>query len=153
MKHFAVIICISASLSASAQGNIRMKKSFLSTRFYYGHAQELKPKQVLTVMQIDEEAHAVFKKAKANYDAASVLGFAGGFLIGWPIGTALSGGEPEWGLAAGGAAITLLSVPLTLAFNKHAERAVSIYNRAPIAYRPRFYVNPYGAGARLTMKF
>lgn len=34
-----------------------------------------------------------------------VLGFAGGALIGWPLGTALGGGDPEWYLAGIGAVL------------------------------------------------
>ena len=128
-----------------------MKKTFFGTRFYLdGHM--LKPKEVLLLMQSDEEAYPVFKKAKSNYDAAGVLGFIGGFMVGWPIGTAIAGGDPQWGLAAGGGVILLCSLPLSIAFKKHGERAVSIYNGNPTAFKPTFYLSPYGTGAKLTIK-
>lgn len=28
-----------------------------------------------------------------------ILSYAGGFMIGWPIGTAIGGGKPAWALA------------------------------------------------------
>lgn len=53
----------------------------------------------------------------SNYNAAQVIGFAGGFLVGRPLGTALAGGDANRGLAAGGALI-LCSIPLTVSFKK-----------------------------------
>jgi hypothetical protein len=47
-------------------------------------------------MQYNQEAYNEFKKAKSSYDAVQVVGFVGGFLIEWPVGTALRGGDPQW---------------------------------------------------------
>ena len=35
----------------------------------------------------------------------------GGFLIGWPLGTALAGGDPNWTLAAIGAGCVAIAIP------------------------------------------
>ena len=95
----------------------------------------------------------VFKKAMSNYNAGQVLGFVGGFMVGWPLGTALGGGDPNWGIAAGGVAVLLCTIPLSSAFKKHARTAVDMYNGKPMAFRPTFHVSPYGAGAKVIMKF
>ena len=78
-------------------------------------------------MQYNQEAYNEFKKAKSSYDAVQVVGFVGGFLIEWPVGTALRGGDPQWGLAGVGAGLILISIPLSSGFSTHAIKAVEIY--------------------------
>ena len=76
-------------------------------------------------------------------------------MIGWPLGTALGGGDPQWGIAAAGVGVILLSIPLNVSFKKHAQNAFGIYNQNPSARSNVFKVNiiPYGAGLKLTAKF
>ena len=143
-----VFIFVTIIMCAHGQSDIEMHRSKFTR-----DGQVLKPREVLELMKADDRAYPVFKKAMANYNAAQVLGFAGGFLVGWPLGTALGGGDPNWGLAAGGGALILCSIPLTVSFKKHAATAVDIYNGKPIASGPTFYVSPYGTGAKLTIKF
>lgn len=93
------------------------------------HGRMLKPRQLLSHTKPYDEAYALMRKAKTNYDVASVFSFAGGFLIGWPIGTAIGGGEPNWTLAGIGAGLVVISIPFSSAYGKHAKHAVRIYNR------------------------
>jgi hypothetical protein len=149
IKLLPAFLLASFSYAQTETSEIRMEKS----KFYEGN-RILKPREVLSRMEINPEAFQEFKKAKSNYDAAQVLGFAGGFLIGWPLGTALGGGDPQWGLAGGGAALLLASIPLNSGFKKHAKNALTIYNGRPLSrfqtsVRFRFY--GYGAGFVLRM--
>jgi hypothetical protein len=147
---FFVVI---AFTTAAQTGDLKMVKTFGGYKFE-SDGNILKPREVLTLMESDPEAYAAFKKAKSNYDAGSVLGFVGGFMIGWPLGTALGGGDPQWGLAAGGVAVLLLGIPLNSAFKKHARTAVELYNGKTVRhFNPSFRVDVYGAGAKLTMRF
>ena len=59
--------------------------------------------QMGKIMNAYPEAVSLINKAKTSYAFASILSYAGGFMIGWPIGTAIGGGEPNWTLAAIGA--------------------------------------------------
>src|SRR5688572_33467694 len=97
MKKLASILIVFffvVELSAQPQeGDITMKKTFGGVKFYQD-GQLLKAQQVLKIMEPHEEAFSEFKKAKSNYDAANVFGFIGGFMIGWPLGTAVAGGDP-----------------------------------------------------------
>lgn len=45
---------------------------------------------------------------------ANILGGVGGFLIGWPLGTLIAGGEPEWVLAGMGAGVLAVAIPLSI---------------------------------------
>lgn len=62
-----------------------------------------------------------------------IFSYAGGFMIGWPIGTAIGGGDPNWGIAAAGVGCVLLSIPLANGYKKNAKEAVSIYNNGFIS--------------------
>lgn len=136
------------SYAQTESSDIRMKKS----KFYEG-TRVLRPREVLTRMEIDPAAFKEFKRAKSNYDAAHVLGFVGGFLIGWPLGTALGGGDPQWGLAGGGAALLLASIPLNNGFKKHAQKALTIYNGRPVSrVQTRMSFRFYGYGGALVLK-
>jgi hypothetical protein len=68
------------------------------------------------------------KIAKSNYDVGFVFGFSGGCLVGWPVGTAVAGGKPNWTLAGIGAGFIVVSIPFSSAYTKHAKNAVKIYN-------------------------
>ncbi len=105
-------------------------------------------------METNPQAHATFKKAKTNFDAAGVLGFAGGFLIAFPIGTAIGGGNPEWGLAAGGVGLLLAAIPFNSAFKNHALNALDLYNNNITSSR-RIKMNFYlaGTGGKLVIRF
>lgn len=48
----------------------------------------------------------------------NILAAAGGALIGWPIGTYIGGGEPEWVLAGIGAGLVAIAIPLAIIGNK-----------------------------------
>jgi hypothetical protein len=56
------------------------------------------------------EARAEMKKAQSYLLAGSIFSYTGGFLIGYPIGTAIGGGEPVWAMAAVGAGLIALAV-------------------------------------------
>jgi hypothetical protein len=111
------------------------------------------PKQVLQIMHDDPLAAAEFKKARSYYRAEGVLGFLGGVMVLFPIGTAISGGDPEWGLAAGGAALMLASIPFNRAYKRHALNAIETFNKNSTAFKPRpeFYLS--GAGLKIVLRF
>jgi hypothetical protein len=99
-------ICTAITLIATCMGyaqKIEMIKTFGGVRFE-SDTVVYSPKQVLELMRDNPLAYEEFKKAKTNYGVAGALGAIGGFMVGFPLGTAIAGGEPEWGLAAGGAA-------------------------------------------------
>jgi hypothetical protein len=51
-------------------------------------------------------------------------------LIGWPIGTLIGGGDPNWALAAAGAGLVIISIPIASGANKKMEKAINVFNQS-----------------------
>lgn len=88
----------------------------------------LKPRQLLDLTESNPEAFKEMKVAKSNFDVGYVFSFAGGALVGWTLGTALGGGDPNWAVAGVGAGLIGVSIPFSSAYSKHAKNAIRIYN-------------------------
>jgi len=108
------------------QDTITIKKGFGTVFMHKG--KRLTTRQLSDRVKENPEAFKLMSKAKSNQAIGSVFGFAGGFLVGWPLGTAIGGGDPNWTLAAVGAGLIGVSIPFNAAYNKHATNAVHIYN-------------------------
>lgn len=133
--------------------DLRMEKEFGGFKFYNGQ-QALKLGEVQELMKSNEAAYKEIKKARGNFVMSNVLAFAGGALIGWPVGTALGGGDPQWGLAGAGAGLVLIAIPLSIGFKNHATKAVDLYNAGETnARQPSLSIFPTGTGMKLVFKF
>lgn len=106
---------------------IELYKSFGGARFQRDTL-TLTLRQVSQIISIDQQAAAEFKIARTNYNVAGVLGFGGAVLLAVPVVSAISGGEPEWLVAGGGAAMILASIPFSKAFKNRASSALDGYN-------------------------
>jgi len=91
------------------------------------------------IMQNNTVALEYLKSAKGNSGFANVLGYAGGFLIGYPIGTAIGGGKPNWMLAAIGCGLIVIDIPILSSANKNVRKAVNAYNHEGMASRVEKY--------------
>ena len=122
-----VPICLIALITTTLC--LSQELSLSKGKFYKGDVR-IDARQFVKQMESNREAFAIATKAKSNYDVSNVLGFIGGFMIGWPLGTAIGGGEPEWGLAIGGAAIVGIAIPIQSSASKKFRSAAGIYNQA-----------------------
>ena len=147
----SVFFLMAFNCAVKAQ-EITMYKTFGGVRFERDSL-VLSPKQVMDILREKPLAFEEFKKAKANYNVGGVLGFTGGLLIGFPVGTAIAGGKPEWGLAAGGAALILGSIPFNRIFKARALNALDIYNGRVPSSRIKTDLYYGGTSARLVIKF
>ncbi len=64
---------------------------------------------------------------------ANVLAIPGGALVGWTLGTAIGGGDPEWYLAGIGAGLIAIAIPLDIIGKKRCER-YSMIETAELPY-------------------
>jgi len=95
------------------------------------------------------------KVAQTNYTMGNIFASVGGFLIGWPVGTALRGDKPNWNLAAAGAGLVVLGIPFVSAGNKKLKEAVDLYNagfKETSRYKPQYHFTAgiYGIGITVT---
>jgi hypothetical protein len=153
MKKLALLSLIVLCFSQISLGQeIKAYKTFGGVRFEMDTV-TLGLNQVLEIVKENPEAYAELRQAKLNNNVAGVLGFSGGILIALPIVTAIAGGSPEWGLAAGGAALILASIPFSNSFRGHTMQALDLYNGKFKTSRIKPELRFYGTGARLTIRF
>ena len=107
--------------------SISIKKVFGGYQFYQ-EGKRLNMKQLVNTMKPNEQAYQMIKSAQSTNTIATILGFAGGFMVGWTLGTSLGGGDPNWTVAGIGAGLIIVAIPVSQKFNKKARQAVNTYN-------------------------
>ncbi len=150
---WAALLC---SLSAFSQEKLMMYPSFGGAHFEYEKdtaVYQVTPRQVSQILFDTPAAYKEFKKARTNNTLAGIMGFLGAGLIIIPTASAVIGGDPEWALAAGGAALIVGSIPLSISYRRKAQHAFDVFNERHTALRlrTRFYVTGNSAG--LVIKF
>ena len=113
--------------SLSQSQEVKVEKTFGGYKFIY-QQKSLRMKDFVNVVSVNPDAAVYADKAKSGYGLASALAFGGGFLIGWPLGTAIGGGDPNWTLAAAGAGLVIIGIPVNSAAMNNAKEAANIYN-------------------------
>ena len=153
---FALVIAVFAFSITNAQ-KIEIKKSFGENMFYQD-GKKLKAKQIKRKLKSNIEASALMKSARSNYIWSSILGGAGGALVGFPVGTAIAGGNVKWELAGAGAVLILVAIPILNNYNKKARKAVELYNSglpnvSATFFKPEFNFNFKGTSMGISMTF
>lgn len=110
------------------------------------------------IMKSNSDAFELMKKGRTNRSLSAVLGFAGGGLIGWPIGTALAGGDANWTMAGIGAGLIVIGIPISSSANKKINQAVELYNASLNGtsqnhFKPEFKIIANTNGLGLSMNF
>jgi hypothetical protein len=88
----------------------------------------------LTMAQLDQQLKKVpetepeIKKAKGFLVSSIVFAGAGGYFIGYQLGTAAAGGDPKWEQAGYGVVSIVFGGYCAKQADKHYEKAVEIYN-------------------------
>lgn len=113
----------------SRTDSVEMRKVFGGYQFYH-EGKQLKIKQLEELLKPNELAYRQIRSSRSSRTISAILGYAGGFMIGWPLGTAIAGGKPNWVLAGAGAGLAAISIPIGASANKKMKNAVSIYNSA-----------------------
>lgn len=128
------ILCISGLLiigtfafGQSYSDSITVERVFGGYQFYQNN-QRLSVNKLVKAMRSNEIAYSQVKSARSANTFATILGYAGGFMLGWPIGTSLGGGDPNWTLAAIGGGLIVVAIPINHSFNKKARQAIGTFN-------------------------
>ncbi|MDT0539074.1 hypothetical protein [Croceitalea sp. P059] len=151
-----LILAIATMTFCNAQ-KIEMEKVFGGYK-YTQDGNLMTMKGLVKTMESDQQAFDLIKKAQSNNTLASIIGFAGGGLIGWPIGTAIGGGDANWTLAGIGAGLVAIGIPIQSSVNKKTKQAVELYNSSLNSttfyeFKPEFKVIANGNGIGLAMNF
>ena len=114
-------------------------------------------KDMESIMKENKKAVALIQSAKTNQTWSLVLGTTGGALVGFPIGTAIGGGEPEWAIAGVGAALIIATIPIVKGFNRKTKKAVDLYNNGVSStsyqFQPSFNLKISGTNVGISMNF
>jgi len=129
-----IYLILAMILTALTAINAQNSSDTITIKKVTGGYQYLKGDIPLTMPQLTKEmasdpvAFEKIKKASTTFGFVSVLSYAGGFCIGYPIGTMLGGGEPQWVLAGIGAVMVAIALPIAKNVDSHTRQAVEIYN-------------------------
>ena len=155
-KIFLTLLFTLAAITLSSAQKIEMEKVFGGYQFKQND-KTLLLKDMKEIMKENNEALALIQSAKTNQTWALVLGTAGGALLGFPIGTAIGGGDPEWALAGAGAALIVATIPIVKGFNRKTKKAVELYNAGvsttSYQFQPTFNLKINGANVGISMNF
>lgn len=158
MKKLCILLITVFSIvnSYAQTDTIRMKSGFWGIQFIQDK-KKLNFGQVVALMEPNAEAYKLIRSARTNNTWSGVLSGIGGFLIGWPVGTAIGGGDPEWAMAAAGAGLVVASIPFTVAANKKSRAAIDTYNLGLKSTggvsEPKLFLNFTGSSAGIALHF
>lgn len=149
-------VSIFTSNAQDSSTKIEVKKVF-GSYIYKQNDKNLSGKQLTELMKSNNEALELIKSANSSKTWATILGGAGGALIGFPIGTAIGGGDAKWELAGIGAALLLVAIPISNNYNKKSKKAVDMFNSGfsstAYQFKPTFDLNLKGNSIGLRMTF
>lgn len=122
-------ICTSTCFSQSDRDTFYLSKNFFTGLHISKGAQHMGFGDAADAMLPDQQAYKLMKKAQGSHTMSTIMGIAGGFLIGYPIGTELANKQKaNWNLAIVGGALVAIAVPFNVMANKKATQAVELYN-------------------------
>ena len=152
---------ISAPDSTSLQSKTAMKdtieiiKKSLGYQYKY-KGEMLSLNQLGNILDKNQTTQSLYKSAKGTSGFLNVLGFAGGFCIGYGLGPLLYGRAPNLGLAGIGAGILVISLPIVSSAENKLKKAVDIYNTnipksayTPFQYEMKLAIISNGVGVRI----
>jgi len=151
---FAIFLLLASTMVAQTSADTLVVRGNAWTGFTFQQNQRTYTlREMPALMQNNQEAHNFIQKARNQNTISMVLGAAGGFLIGWPLGTAIAGGDPNWALAAVGGGLIAVTIPITISAKRNANRAVQIYNEGVQTQQSNLSINlgitPQGVGFQI----
>jgi hypothetical protein len=157
---FAVLFSVTSlysqndSLIVSASDTVTITKTGLGYS-YSRNGNPLTLNDISSLVKMNSAANSSFKAAKGISTFANILGGAGGYCIGYPLGTALAGGQANWNLLYIGAGLVAVALPIVGLAEKKLKQAMELYNQSvhqtsSIQYELKLKLDPSGFGLCMT---
>jgi hypothetical protein len=122
------LILIQNIKSQDKQKSIVIAEDFSGYKFIKDE-QFLTYKQLYEIMKDDPELETIMNNAWSYKTLSTITGFVGGCMVGWTIGTKISGGKPDYLVGGIGCGLLLFSIPIGSHGSIQARKAVDIYNK------------------------
>lgn len=150
------LVAFAAIFPGTAQ-TIESEKVFGGYRFSQNGV-TLNANDLKAQLDTNAESAELLKKARTNNTIATILATAGGAFVGYPLGTALGGGDANWTLAGVGAGLIGVAIPFSSSANKRAREAVDTYNvrintKENLAFQPQLELTTGAGGLGLALRF
>jgi hypothetical protein len=133
IKLWLLLIALLYTTFAKAQvvkDSIEIRKSTFGT-IYLNNEKSVDDFRLYKIIKTNPETLSEIRAAKTNLIFSSIFSFSSGFIFGYQYGSRYKRSSPNW-LALGAATGLLgISIPLSIASNKHTRNAVNIYNKNP----------------------
>lgn len=120
-----ILLTTCGSIAQSTQDTIVIREH---GNIYMLNDQVLTLPDLISLTSDNPQAYDEIWKAKSNSEVANVFAILGGALVGWPLGTAIGGGDPQWELAGIGAGLIAIAIPFATTASKQTTRAIKLYN-------------------------
>jgi hypothetical protein len=143
------------TLSESSSDSIVSVKKGLGYQ-YFMNGEKLTGVAFLERLKSNDQSWKKYNQAKGISLIANIFAASGGACIGWPLGTAIGGGDPNWVMAGVGVGLVVVGVSIAVGADKKIKQAVDIYNQGISAGSVRIEEIRFGVtadGIGLCMRF
>jgi hypothetical protein len=130
---YAILLCCMSGCAAAQGAHFDPRQAIDTRHGYRQHGAVLDSKSLVEGLKGEPDAGHYVRRAEGLGVLASLFEAAGGGLIGWPLGTKLGGGEPNWTLAYVGSGCIAVAIPLLIAEIGSYSAAVDAHNHAVYA--------------------
>ena len=136
---FILLGLILVSNAFSQSDTIKINTNKIETRKVFGgykftqNGAKVNLNQLLFTMQSTPDAYRHIQKAKSSKTFVNVFGAAGGFCVGWTVGTLIDGGGVNWTMLGIGAGCLTAMIPFASSTNKNALIAIDKYNNRNVS--------------------
>jgi hypothetical protein len=133
MKHlsilllFLVFICTKSVKAQSVTDSIRIYKGAFGN-IYLKDGKSLRGRTLYKVLSKNPETLPHITAAKTNNIFGNIFGGAGGFILGYQLGSSYTRSRPNWFALSSGAVLAALQIPFEVARVKYTKKAVLVYN-------------------------
>ena len=123
---------------------------------YLKDGKSLRGRTLYQVLSKNPETLPHITAAKTNNVYGNIFGGAGGFILGYQLGSSYTRTSPNWFALGSGAVLAALQIPFEIARVKHTKKAVLMYNNDILktsSLKPSYNIGLSNNGISLKITF